>query len=99
MPLLQAILTAEDFDPEAKLVTIIAFGDVTLAAGPHNFIQYLPETQKSFSTASVMSLNKGSSPEEEELLEKLRIALCESYLSIMHGLYDTDSQQIMNEQN
>ena len=68
MPLLQAILNKENFDPEAKLVTIIAFGDMVLAAGPVNFVQYLQETQKAFFAASMMSIAKGSSPEEAELL-------------------------------
>jgi hypothetical protein len=76
-----------NFDSEAKLVTIVAFGDAVLASGPANFLQYLPETQNSLVEASKMSLNKGSSPEEQELLGRLRIALCESYVSILHGLH------------
>ena len=36
------ILVDKDFDSEAKLVTIIAFGDLSLAAGPAQFMQYLP---------------------------------------------------------
>jgi len=63
-PLLWAILQKNDFDPEAKLVSIIAFGDLALAAGPEQFVQYLPETQTSFFSASSLSLNIGSSPEE-----------------------------------
>jgi len=38
-----------------------------------------------------MSINKGSSPEEIDLLERLRIALCESYVSILHGLSPDES--------
>ena len=60
-------------------------------------MQYLPETKNAFFTASIMSINKGSSPEEAELLHKLRIALTEAYLSIMHGLYDLDNPQMMSE--
>lgn len=71
-------------------MTIIAFGDLVLAAGPASFLGYLPETQTSFFSASSLSLNVGSSPEETELLEKLRIALLEAYLSILHGLYDEE---------
>ena len=41
---LQRILESNDFDSEVKLIAIIAFGDVCLAAGPHNYLQYLPET-------------------------------------------------------
>ena len=37
MPCLQAILMDSSFDSEAKLVTIVAFGDIVLAAGPASF--------------------------------------------------------------
>ena len=37
MPCLQAILIDSSFDSEAKLVTIVAFGDIVLAAGPASF--------------------------------------------------------------
>ena len=60
-------------------------------------MQYLQETKKAFFTASLMSISKGSSPEEAELLSKLRIALTEAYLSIMHGLYDLDCPQMQTE--
>ena len=38
MPLLQAILKESAFDTEAKLVTIVALGDVVLASGPAGFL-------------------------------------------------------------
>lgn len=75
-------------------MSIIAFGDLALAAGPGNFVQYLPDTQTSFFSASSLSLRVGSSPEEQELLQKLRIALCEAYLSILHGLHDDELQGV-----
>ena len=52
MPLLKSILEVETFETEAKLIAIIAFGDLALAAGPQNFNDYLPDTQNSFMTAS-----------------------------------------------
>ena len=85
------------FDSEAKLSTIVAFGDLVLAAGPVHFMQYLPETQTSFIEASKMSLNKGSSAEEIELLGSLRIALCEAYVSILHGLQPDEGELAMNQ--
>ena len=94
MPLLVAILQKDDFDPEAKLMSIIAFGDLTLASGPDNFMHYLDETKKSFFAASTLSLSLGSTPEEQDLLHRLRIALCESYLSILHGLHDEERSTI-----
>ena len=46
-----------------------------------------------------MSLNKGTSPDEMDLLERLRIALIDAYISILHGLYpDDNSQQLTVEQ-
>ena len=79
-------------------MSIIAFGDLALAAGPENFVHYLAETQKSFFSASSLSLNLGASPEERELLHKLRIALCEAYLSILHGIHN-DEIQVVGYQN
>ena len=46
------ILQKNDYDSEAKLYTIIAFGDLTLAAGPSNFSKYLSDTKHSFFSAS-----------------------------------------------
>ena len=90
MEAMQQILINNAFDSEAKLIAIIAFGDICLASGAHEFLRYLPETQTSFTSASVMSLNKGSSHDEIDLLERLRIALIDAYISILHGLYPDD---------
>lgn len=90
MPLLQQVLTDPNFDSESKLFTIIAFGDLALAAGPQEFMQYLPETQSSFVSASQMSLSKGEGPDEADLFSRLRIALVDAYISILHGLVPDD---------
>ena len=42
MDCLLRVLIDNAFDSDAKLVAIIAFGDVTLAAGSENFLKYLP---------------------------------------------------------
>jgi len=97
-PQLQAILTDANFDSEAKLVTIIAVGDLVLAAGPSHFFQYLQATQTSFFSASQLSLSQGTSPEENDLLERLRIALCEAYISILHGLFPENTQLTPNQE-
>ena len=83
---LQHILVDNRFDSEAKLVTIIAFGDLSLAAGAAGFMQYLPQTLNSFTQASNMSLQNSENPEEIILLTNLRVALVEAYISILHGL-------------
>ena len=80
------ILEDDAFDSEAKLIAIIAFGDICLAAGPRDFLQYLPQTQKSFARACQLSLSAGDCPEEVDLLERLRIALIEASISLLHGL-------------
>ena len=38
-------------------------------------------------------MNVGTSPDEVELLGRLRIALVEAYLSILHGLIDGESDE------
>ena len=45
---LQCILVDNKFDSEAKLVTIIAFGDLSLAVSAQNFLPHLPQTAVSF---------------------------------------------------
>ncbi len=45
--------------------------------------------------ASKTSLFQGSCPEEIDLLSRLRIALCESYVSVLHGLHP-DTQDSVN---
>ena len=48
MECLLRILVDNSFDSEAKLIAIIAFGDVSLAAGASNFLRYFSEIQTSF---------------------------------------------------
>ena len=57
LQLLQNIMIDNSFDSEAKLVAIIAFGDLSLAAGAQNYMQYLQETIVSFTSASQISLS------------------------------------------
>ena len=97
---LQVILTDNNFDSEAKLVTIIAFGDLSLAAGAQNFMEYLPEVLTSFTTASQLSLTVTADPSEKAVLTNLRLALVESYISILHGLMPDDgASQLTVEQD
>ena len=96
---LQRILVDNSFDSEAKLVTIIAFGDLSLAAGAAQFMQYLPQTLNSFTQASNLSLQNSDNPEEITLLTNLRVALVEAYISILHGLVpDEDMPQLTDQQ-
>ena len=41
-----------------------------------------------------MSLQKGTAPDEVDLFERLRIALVDAYISILHGLYPEDENSI-----
>lgn len=70
-------------------MAIIAIGDLVLACGPA-FVNYIPNALKSFELASEMSLNKSEDEEENQVFEKLRIALLDGYISILHGLNDED---------
>ena len=94
MPLLRKILENEQFETEAKLHAIIAFGDLALAAGPQHFNAYLPDTKQSFMMASHLSMEAGSNQEEKELLEELRERLINSYISILHGLFNIDDPNV-----
>ena len=87
---MRKILENEQFETEAKLHAIIAFGDLALAAGPQHFNAYLPDTKQSFMMASQLSMEAGTNQEEKELLEELRETLINSYISILHGLFNTD---------
>lgn len=86
MPVMLRILNDNAFESEVKLIAITAFGDIILASGTQNFMPYLEETKNALSAASELSLNLGSNPEEVDLFERLRIALLDSFVSILHGL-------------
>jgi len=94
---LQHILVDNSFDSEAKLVTIIAFGDVSLAAGPIEFMKYLPGTMECFTQASQLSLTVSNVPDDIQLLTKLRVALVEAYISILHALVPEDNTTPLTE--
>lgn len=46
-----------------------------------------------------MSLSKGRNPEEVDLFERLRVAIIDAYISILHGLYPDENSvhRINNE--
>lgn len=77
---------------DTKLVAIIAIGDLVLACGPA-FVPHIPNAIKSFELASKMSLAKSADEEENQVYEKLRIALLDGYISILHGLNDDDEDE------
>ena len=68
MPLLHAILDQNNYDSETKLVAMIALGDLVLAVGSEQFMQYLQATKRALNSASELSLETGSNTEEAELL-------------------------------
>ena len=73
-------------------MAITAFGDLSLAAGASKFYAYLDQTMTAFRQANELSLGKGSNPDEVDLLGRLRIALIDAYISIMHGLWPDENQ-------
>ena len=82
---LQETLQGDSFEPGAKLTAIIAIGDVCLASETH-FIAYSQQVLSSFRGASHMSLQPSDDEDNRALLEQLRIALLDGYISILHGL-------------
>ena len=52
IPVMQNIMVEDNFDSEVKLIAIVAFGDLSLAVGPNNFLPFLAETKISFASAS-----------------------------------------------
>lgn len=68
MPALQANLKDESTEPAAKLVAIIAIGDVCLATGG-DFTPYSQGALDSFKSASLSSLAVGEDEDEKLVLE------------------------------
>ena len=92
MPALQANLKDDSLDPHAKLGAIIAIGDVCLATGG-TFTPYAQSALDSFKSASFMSLQVGGDEDDRVVLEQLRQALLDGYISILHGLRDDGEQR------
>ena len=92
MPALQANLKDDSLDPHAKLGAIIAIGDVCLATGG-TFTPYAQSALDSFKSASFMSLQVGGDEDDRVVLEQLRQALLDGYISILHGLRDDGGQR------
>lgn len=98
VPCMHQVLVNNEFESEAKLLAITAFGDLSLAAGAINFYSYLEQTKTAFFEAAQMSLNKGNNPEEIDLFERLRVAIIDAYISILHGLYPEENQTAISQQ-
>lgn len=88
---LHKVLVENAFESDAKLVAITAFGDLSLAAGASNFYAYLDPTMTAFHQANKLSLGTGKSTDEIDLLGRLRIALIDAYISILHGLWPDEN--------
>ena len=90
IPALQNVLNGDQFESETKLFAITAIGDLCMATGAQ-FMNYLQATFSSLMEASKTSLNKSDDPEENLIFTKLREALIEAYLSLLHGITDTNN--------
>ena len=67
-------------------------GDACLAS-EQNFAQYLPKTMIAFANASQQSINKGVDEDMEAIIMKLRTALIDGYISILHGMNSDREKQ------
>ena len=95
LPALQETLQGDSFEPGAKLTAIIAIGDVCLAS-EEQFTAYAPQVLSSFRAASQQSLQPATDDENRVLLEQLRIALLDGYISVLHGLQPAEQGANMN---
>ena len=68
-------------------------GDLCLAS-EQNFAQDLPKTMIAFDNASQQSINKGVDEDMEAIIMKLRTALIDGYLSILHGMNPDKEKQL-----
>ena len=79
--------------PDSKLVAIEALGNVCLATEYH-FHQYLNQVMECFKSASMCSMETTSDEDQSATLIKLRAALVDGYISILHGMHaEEDSYQ------
>lgn len=85
MQALENVMSGENYETEAKIHAIIAMGDACLAS-EQNFANYLPKTMTAFMNASHASIQRGVDEDQEALLMKLRTALIDGYISIIHGM-------------
>lgn len=84
--LLEALLSNlnnSEVNIESKLVCIVAIGDLIMAAGISS--DKLHQVATAFEQAASLSLSTGQSTEEEEIHQKLREALIEAYISVVHS--------------
>jgi hypothetical protein len=60
-------------------------GDACLAS-EQNFANYLNGTMQAFQAASMQSVQKGTDEDNEKDIMKLREALIDAFISILHGM-------------
>lgn len=82
---LNKVLQGEDYSTDTKLHAIIAVGDICLAI-EENFQQYIEETMKCLFSACQLTVNPPQNFESEESIIKLRDAILDAFISIVHGM-------------
>ena len=82
---LNTVLRNQALSIETKLHAMIAMGDLCLAIEEH-FQPHLGESMDCLFMACEISLQVPQNPEEEETNNKLRDAIVDAFISIIHGM-------------
>lgn len=82
---LNTVLRNQALSIETKLHAMIALGDLCLAIEEH-FQPHLAESMDTLFMACEISLQVPQNPEEEETYNKLRDAIVDAFISIIHGM-------------
>ena len=83
---LNNVLQSADYTTETKLHAMIAVGDICLAV-EEQFQQYIEETMKCLFSACQVTISPPQNFESEESITKLRDAILDAFVSIIHGMH------------
>ena len=85
VPVLKNVFADNSYESEAKLRSIVALGDLSLA-GEKQFMNHFESVFESLLQAAMYSLKKPDNEEEGVVLTQLKEALLEGYVAILYGM-------------
>jgi importin subunit beta-1 len=85
MSSLNKVLKSEDYTTDTKLHAMIAVGDICLAT-EEQFLQYIAETMQCLFSACTLTMQPPQNFESAESIIKLRDAIIDAFISIVHGM-------------
>lgn len=80
------VLTGDEFQTDAKLVAIVALGDICLQSDVSFLMGHIKSIISELTSAAQMSLNLGQDEDQVAIFSSLRTSIIECYNSILHGL-------------